>query len=305
MSSSPDLPRRARLALAALLLLSAWGLPRLPGAAILGGTLVPLAAGILGLAFLIAGRRPLGLWSGTRLRPVPAVSRGVVVGCLLAIALIVDGNVMRAAALGGVDVAAVVALVAGADAWAATAARAPQRPLGRWYLAAAAVALAPVLVLLGILHPRLALGPFFAATVFFLAADVCVLFVTEELAFRRALLGAPAALRLPELALGALLFGGWHALQPAYGAAPGWTLVGTAVGGFVMGCLYALSGSLSVAVVYHALHNAPLKALGGAPVATGQGGLAGALALAGTGALALGLGWMVWRRGGAGTASLS
>jgi len=288
MSSSPDLPRRARLALAALLLLSAWGLPRLPGAAILGGTLVPLAAGILGLAFLIAGRRPLGLWSGTRLRPVPAVSRGVVVGCLLATALIVDGNVMRAAALGGVDVAAVVALVAGAAAWAATAARAPQRPLGRWYLAAAAVALAPVLVLLGILHPRLALGPFFAATVFFLAADVCVLFVTEELAFRRA-----------------LLFGGWHALQPAYGAAPGWTLVGTAVGGFVMGCLYALSGSLSVAVVYHALHNAPLKALGGAPVATGQGGLAGALALAGTGALALGLGWMVWRRGGAGTASLS
>src|SRR5207302_1876380 len=117
MSSSPDLPRRARLALAALLLLSAWGLPRLPGAAILGGTLVPLAAGILGLAFLIAGRRPLGLWSGTRLRPVPAVSRGVVVGCLLATALIVDGNVMRAAALGGVDVAAVVALVAGAAAW--------------------------------------------------------------------------------------------------------------------------------------------------------------------------------------------
>ena len=53
------------------------------------------------------------------------------------------------------------------------------------------------------------------------------------------------------------------------------------------------------------LRGRQLKALGGAPVATGQGGLAGALALAGTGALALGLGWMVWRRGGAGTASLS
>ena len=71
------------------------------------------------------------------------------------------------------------------------------------------------------------------------------------------------------------------------------------------GCVYALSGSLSVAAFYHALHNAPLKALGGVPVAAGQGGLAGALGLAGSGALALGLGWMVWRRGGSGTASLS
>src|SRR5712664_2509671 len=168
MSSLPDLPRRARLALAALLLLSAWGLPRLPGLATLGGTLVPLAAGILGLAFLVAGRRPLGLWSDSRLRPVPAVSRGIVVGCLLATALIVDGNVMRAAALGSVDVAAVVALLAGTAAWAATAARAPQRPLGRWYLAAAAAALAPMLVLLVILQPRIALRPFVAPTIFFL-----------------------------------------------------------------------------------------------------------------------------------------
>ena len=120
-----------------------------------------------------------------------------------------------------------------------------------------------------------------------------------------ALLGAPQTVRLSELALVAIVFGGWHALQPAYGAAPGWTLLGTAVGGFVTGCLYALSGSLSVAAIYHALHNAPLKALGGVPVAAGQSGLAGVLGLAGTGALAVGLGWMVWRRGVAGTASLS
>jgi len=47
----------------------------------------------------------------------------------------------------------------------------------------------------------------------------------------------------------------------------------TAVGGFVTGCLYALSGSLSVAAIYHALHNAPLKALGGVPVAALAPGL--------------------------------
>ena len=305
MSSSPDLSRRARLALAALLLLSAWGLPRVEFLGSFGGTLVPLAAGALAAAFLAAGRLPLGLWPDTALRPVPEVSRGVAVGCLIASALVVDGNAARAAALGSVDPAALVALLVGSAAWAAIAARSRQRPLVRWYLAAAAAALGPMLLVVLALRPQLSTGPFLAATIFFLAADGVVLLVTEELGFRRALLGNPAGVRLPELVFVAIVFGGWHALQPAYGATPAWTLVGTAVGGFVTGCLYALSGSLSVAAIYHALHNAPLKALGGVPVAAGQGGLAGALGLAGTGALALGLGWMVWRRGVAETASLS
>jgi len=305
MSSSPDLPWRSRVALAVLLLASAWALPRLPAAAAVGGTLVPLAAGVLALGFLVAGARPLGVWAATQLRSVPAVSRGVVVGCVLATALVADGNTPRAMLLWGGDRAALLALLAGTAAWAATCARARQRPLARWYLAAAGAALVPLTLLLMVLRPHVAIGPFVAATLFFLVADAAVLLVTEELAFRRALLSSPEAVRLPELALVAVVFGGWHALQPAYGATPAWTFVGTAVGGFVTGCVYALSGSLSVAAFYHALHNAPLKALGGVPVAAGQGGLAGALGLAGSGALALGLGWMVWRRGGSGTASLS
>ena len=305
MSSSPDLSRRARLALAALLLVSAWGLPRVAFLSPFGGTLVPLAAGVLALVFIAAGGLPLGLWPDTALRSVPEVSRGVAIGCLIASALVVDGNAARAAALGSVDPAALVALLAGAGAWAASAARARQRPLARWYLAAAAAALGPMLLVMLALRPQVSSGPFLSATIFFLAADGAVLLATEELAFRRALLGSPKTVRLSELALVAIVFGGWHALQPAYGAAPGWTLLGTAVGGFVTGCLYALSGSLSVAAIYHALHNAPLKALGGVPVAAGQSGLAGVLGLAGTGALAVGLGWMVWRRGVAGTASLS
>ena len=66
-----------------------------------------------------------------------------------------------------------------------------------------------------------------------------------------------------------------------------------------------LSESLPVAALYHGLHNAPLKALGGVPVSAGRGGLAGGVALALTALVAVGLGWMVERRGGARTLRLS
>ncbi|HXL10796.1 MAG TPA: CPBP family intramembrane glutamic endopeptidase, partial [Gemmatimonadales bacterium] len=146
---------------------------------------------------------------------------------------------------------------------------------------------------------------FAAAFVFFLAADTTVAFVTEELAFRRALVGPPDSAGLGTLALTAFVFGVWHAVQPGYGAAPLGTLLGTALGGFVAGCVYALSGSLTAAALYHGLHNAPLKALGDAPIVTGRGGLASGVALAVTAALAVALGWMVWRRGGRDPAGLS
>ena len=103
----------------------------------------------------------------------------------------------------------------------------------------------------------------------------------------------------------AVVFGLWHAVQPGYGGDPLGTLLGTALGGFVAGCVYVLSRSLTAAALYHGLHNAPLKALGGAPIATGRAGLASGVALAGTAALAVALGWMVWRRGGRESAGLS
>ena len=136
-------------------------------------------------------------------------------------------------------------------------------------------------------------------------ADTTVAFVTEELAFRRALVGPPDSAGLGTLVLMALVFGLWHVVQPGYGGAPLGTLLGTALGGFVAGCVYTLSGSLTAAALYHGLHNAPLKALGDAPIVTGRGGLASGVALAGTAALAVALGWMVWRRGGRDPAGLS
>ena len=69
--------------------------------------------------------------------------------------------------------------------------------------------------------------------------------------------------------------------------------------------IYVLSGSLTVAALYHGLHNAPLKALGGAPIAAGRAGLAGVLALVSTAALAVTFGWMVYRRGDRESSGLS
>ncbi|MGH7548464.1 MAG: lysostaphin resistance A-like protein [Gemmatimonadales bacterium] len=300
MSSSPDLSPRARVLLAAGLVLTAWGLPRAPGdAAALGGTTVSLAAGLCGLVALTLGRQPLGLlWAPARAaRPAPDVARGFAVGALCAAVLVFDGNVGRLGALWRDDRAGSVALVLGVAVWGAALAATRQRALWQWYVAAAGIALLPEVALVGVLQPSVSLGALVAPLLFFLVADTTVALVTEELAFRRALLGRPESVRLGSLGLMALAFGLWHVVQPGYDGAPVENFLGTALGGFVTGCLYALSGSLTVAAFYHGLHDAPLKALGGVPVTAGRAGLAGGIALACTALLALGLGWMVLRRG--------
>ncbi len=300
MSSSRDLSLGARLVLSVALVASAWGLPRIHGVAALGGrTAVPLAAGLLALVTLLASREPLGLWPARAQLELPDVTRGLAVGAFAAAGLLYDGNVVRARQLWGGDWAATLALFAGVAAWGAALAATRQRFFWRWYAAAAVAALVPEAASLGILRPDVALGQFFAPFVFFLAADTTVALVTEELAFRRALLGPPESAGLPSLLLMAVVFGLWHAVQPGYDGTPIGSFVGTALGGFVTGCLYVLSESLPVAALYHGLHNAPLKALGGASIAAGRGGLASGVALALTAALAAGLGWMVYRRGGA------
>src|SRR6266566_4422048 len=287
MSSSLDLSGRARLALAVCLVSSAAGLPRLAVVRQLaGGTAVPL-----GFAWGPAGSQ----------RAVPEVARGFAVGAACAAALIWQGNDALLARLWRDDRAASLALLAGVAARGGAVATTRQRALLRWYGVAAAAALLPASLLIAVLRPTVPASGFAAAFVFFLVADTTVALVTEELAFRRALVGPPDSAGLGTLVLMALVFGLWHVVQPGYGGAPLGTLLGTALGGFVAGCVYTLSGSLTAAALYHGLHNAPLKALGGAPIATGRGGLASGVALA----LAVALGWMVWRRGGRDSAGLS
>ena len=307
MSSSPDLSRRTRLALAASLVVTAWSLPRLSGVQRLaGGTAVSLAAGACALVVLLVARLPLGFsWGPARSRRlVPDVASGFALGAACAAALIWDGNDARLAQLWRDDRAAAVALLAGVAAWGAAIAATRQRALWRWYAAAAVAALLPEALLFAVLRPAAPSG-FAAAFAFFLVADTAVAFATEELAFRRALVGPPDGAGLGALLFMAVVFGLWHAVQPGYGGAPWGTFLGTALGGFVAGCVYALSGSLSAAALYHGLHNAPLKALGGAPIATGRAGLAAGLALGCTAALAVALGWLVWQRGGREASRLS
>lgn len=286
----------------------AWSLSRADAAvAVAGGTLVPLTAGLVSIAVLLLTRRSLGLWAWDRAgrAAAPEPTRGVLVGCVIAVGLLVGGNVLRTRGLWQGDWSAVVALLAGAAGWGAVLARGGQRALRHWYGVAAAAALLPVAAMVGVLRPTMAAGPFLSALAFFVVVDAAVLLVTEELAFRRALIGSPAEAGLGAIVFAAIVFGLWHAVQPGYDGSPVWSFVGTALGGFITGCLYVLSGSLTVAALYHALHNAPLKALGGAPVASRHGAVAGALGLALAALIAVWLAALVSRRGGAAPASLS
>jgi len=136
MSSSPDLSRRARLALAAFLVVTAWSLPRLSGVQRLaGGTAVSLAAGACALVVLLAAGLPLGFsWGPARSRRlVPDVASGFALGAACAAGLIWDGNDARLAQLWRDDRAAAVALLAGVAAWGAAIAATRQRALWRWY----------------------------------------------------------------------------------------------------------------------------------------------------------------------------
>src|SRR5881398_1693142 len=297
MSSSLDLSWRARVVLALSLVITAAVLPRLAAVRQLaGGTAVPLAAGVCALVALLAARLPLGFaWgpAGSQ-RAAPEVARGFAVGAACAAALIWQGNDALLARLWRDDRAASLALLAGVAAWGGAVATTRQRALLRWYGVAAAAALLPASLLIAVLRPTVPASGFAAAFVFFLVADTTV-----------ALVGPPDSAGLGTLVLMALVFGLWHVVQPGYGGAPLGTLLGTALGGFVAGCVYVLSRSLTAAALYHGLHNAPLKALGGAPIATGRAGLASGVALAGTAALAVALGWMVWRRGGRESAGLT
>src|SRR5439155_1445194 len=156
MSSSPDLSRRARLALAASLVITAASLPRLSAVRrFAGGTAVPLAAGACALVVLLAARLPLGFsWGPARSRRLVAdVASGFALGAVCAAGLIWDGNEARLAQLWRDDRAAAVALLAGVAAWGAAVAATRQRALGRWYAAAAGAALLPETLLSAVLRP--------------------------------------------------------------------------------------------------------------------------------------------------------
>src|SRR5206468_3639306 len=185
-----------------------------------------------------AGSVPTGRWGPPRsARLVPDVARGFAVGAVCAAGLLFDDNAARLAAVWHDDRPASVALLAGAAAWGAAVATTRQRTLWHWYAAAAGAALLPEAAVIALLRPSAPSG-FVAPFVFFLIADTTVALVTEELAFRRAPLGPPESARLSALVLMAVAFGLWHAVQPAYGGAPLGTFLGTALGGFVAGCIY-------------------------------------------------------------------
>src|SRR5256712_6379224 len=262
MSSSLDLSARARIALAASLVITAWGLPRLPLVQRLaGGTAVPVGGGAGALGALLAARLPLGFgWGRPRsARLVPDVARGFAVGAVCAAGLLFHDNAARLADVWHDDRAASVALLAGAAAWGAAVATTRQRTLWHWYAAAAGAALLPGAAVIALLRPSAPSG-FLAPFVFFLIADTTVALATEELAFRRALVGPPESARLSALVLMAVRFGLGPAVQPGYYRAPPGSFLGAALGGVVPGGIFALSRSLTLAAVHHGLHNAPLKA---------------------------------------------
>jgi membrane protease YdiL (CAAX protease family) len=141
--------------------------------------------------------------------------------------------------------------------------RTRQAPYARWYAIAALCAVLPVaLGMLGLAVRGEVQGfdvSIFVKSVgflgFFSAAGALV---TQEVAFRRLLVGQSGDAGLLVVLVSALVFGAWHAVIPHDGALIPTVLLAT-LNGVVLGSLYLLSRSLLIPAFFHGLQNGMVK----------------------------------------------
>ncbi|MFQ6045311.1 MAG: hypothetical protein ACE5PT_02995 [Gemmatimonadales bacterium] len=254
----------ARGAAVPLLILASWWAGRTEALRNLAGESIAVAAlGVVAVFILRGMNLPLGLWPEGPIRRKLDV-KVVALVALMFVLLVVAPHPEAYPGLEAIlDPTALAVASVGVGALAVSAGLVEQWPVGRWYGIAAGAALLPVAVGLALAPGSTDLCVFSAgpgsgceaalvpALSFGAAVAVPMTFVTEELAFRRMLLGRGAGAGLA-LVLGAALAASlWWALawRGAWSVGPWfWALGAVAAGG-----LYALSGSLIVSAWYSGL----------------------------------------------------
>lgn len=284
--SQPDAPVWVRGVAAVLALVASWWLVHTDAIrGFLGDSVAALSLGVVAVFVLRGTRQPLGLWPRRYRRD----------GFSIAWAMVIGGSAAGLIALAGAsphvtatvrrllveNPGAVLLVMAGTVALAVGVGLVRQRRYARWYWLAVIAGLTPVL-LSGILGwAPISSGaapvriPGLLAFFFWIVADTSRVFVTEELAFRRMLIGTPDRASTTGVLAGAGVSAVWLAIIGPDAPSTGWQLVHMFAVASVSGGLYVLSRSLLVAALYHGAYRAlltcfvfPVGFAGQAPVGT-------------------------------------
>ena len=262
--SSRDLPLWARGTTAAFLMLGAWFSTQYQSfIAMVGGSVVEISAGVIAFSILLGMRLPLDLWPRAPRRETFSIPLAILVALVLGGLILVATSTRLPAAFLETDRSAVAVVVVGGTAMALGWGRVRQRAYARWYLVAAICAVVPVtLGMLGLavrgevssFNPSV----FLQAACLFSVIGAAGSLVTQEIAFRRLLIGQSGDAGLIVVLMAAAVFGLWHAIIPTEGTSVPSVLQGTA-NGVVLGSLYILSRSLLVPAAFHGIQSGMIK----------------------------------------------
>ncbi len=267
--SPPDPPVWVRGVAAVLALVASWWLIHTDAIrGLLGDSVAALSLGVVAVFVIRGTHQPLGLWPNRHRRD----------GFSMAWAMAAAGSAAALIALAGTSAnvtetvrlllvenpGTMLLVIAGTVALALGVGLVRQRRYARWYGLAAISGLTPVL-----LSAMLGWAPLSSVTAqvrtpgllgffFWIVADTSRVFVTEELAFRRMLIGNPDRAATIGVLAGAAASAAWLAIIGPEASSTALQLVHGFSVASVAGGLYVLSRSLLVATLYHGVYAALL-----------------------------------------------
>jgi hypothetical protein len=268
--SQHDLPLWARGLALILLLFAAWWLLTTDVLRdTIGDSVGLVGLGVISLSILRGMHLRLGVWpeGPWRNRFVPM---SVVVPALVFAALIVLIGRRAPALADQVDVGIAALSVAGAVFWGYSVAFVKQRAFLKWFAAAGGLALAPLAAQLisstgdgGLClfstaaEGTVAVAPtcetaVFTSLAFLFAVGAPAGLVTEELAFRRILIGDTGRAGVVTVLAAAVGVVAWYGLMVWSDVGAGSMVVWGGLGAVIAGCLYVLSRSLLVSACFNA-----------------------------------------------------
>ncbi len=269
--SQPDLPLWVRGLALVLLLFAAWWLLATD---VLRDTIGD-SVGLLGLAVISVSilrgmHLRLGIWPEGPWRSKFATLSVVATALVFAVLILLAGWSASPVLSDRVDVGTAVLVVIGAVFWGYSVAFVKQRAFLHWFALAVGVAIVPLMAQLvssageagfcfvatGIegaeaveLRCQAALLP---SLTFLLAVGAATGLVTEELAFRRILIGGTGGAGLASVIAAAAAVVVWYALMVQTDIGTGSMVWLGGLGGVIAGCLYVLSRSLLVSACFNA-----------------------------------------------------
>ena len=256
--SQRDLPLWARGIASGLLLFASWWLLNTEGIrSAVGDSIGALCLGVIAASTLQGMRLPLALWPDGPWRKRFSVPAVIVTATLLA-AMILSAKATGSEVLATqIDIGAAITVVVGTIGLGFAFGFVRQARYLAWYGIAVGLAILPVAFDLVFASPnRGAIDRVFPSLLVLTAVGVTSKLVTEELAFRRLLIGiAPGAGLLSIMASTATALV-WFALLSRAGIG-GYSIVlmGT-LGALSAGCIYVLSKSLLVSALFNAVYSA-------------------------------------------------